>query len=48
MLEELARKHRVYGSLIPEAKFEIVEVLGTLAPWAALEPPGARPTIEGG
>jgi hypothetical protein len=47
MLEELAHKHRVHGSLIAEMTFQIVEVLGELAPLtdlcAAPAPPGARP-----
>ena len=45
MLEELAHKHQVYGSFISETTFEIVEVLGELAPLAdpmAMLEPGAR------
>jgi len=47
MSEELAEKHRVYGCLMPETTFEIVEVLGPVAPsvgsWAAPGPRGMSP-----
>jgi hypothetical protein len=46
-LEDLTFEHQVYGSLIPETTFAIVEVLGELAPLTgpqpAPEPPGERP-----